>query len=71
MTPKAGSYMTPNPEAGAEPGLDADAPLTDTQAIALKDLCHRTGEPYDGNLTQVEAARRIARLHEIHELQRG
>jgi hypothetical protein len=42
----------------------ADAPITEKQAVVLRDLAERAGEPYDGNLTRGEAERRIEALRE-------
>jgi hypothetical protein len=43
---------------------DADEPITEKQAVILRDLAERAGEPYDGNLTRGEAERRIEALRE-------
>lgn len=39
-----------------------DSPMTDKQAVVLRDLCERHGEPFDGNLTRDQADERIAYL---------
>ncbi len=42
----------------------ADDPITEQQAVILRDLARRAGEPFDGNLTRGQAERRIAALRE-------
>jgi len=37
----------------------ADEPITEKQAVILRDLAERAGEPFDGNLTRGQAERRI------------
>ncbi len=41
---------------------DADDPMTDAQAAELRDLCERTGEPFDTGLTREQADARIEAL---------
>ena len=50
------------PEAETPDG--ADAPMTGDQADLLQALCQEAGEPYDGNLTQIEAVERIEALRQ-------
>lgn len=47
------------------PDRQGDAPMTDVQAVRLRDLAERTGEPFDAQLTQRQADRRIAALEEM------
>lgn len=44
---------------------DPREPMTDIQAARLRDLSERTGEEFDLDLTEREAARRIAYLEEL------
>jgi hypothetical protein len=37
----------------------ADEPITERQAVILRDLAERAGEPFDGNLTRGQAEERI------------
>ena len=41
-----------------------DGPMTDKQAVVLRELCEKHGEPMDGNLTRAQADARIAALKE-------
>lgn len=43
---------------------DSDAPMTEKQAVILRDLAQRANEPFDGNLTERQAAERIEYLEE-------
>lgn len=43
---------------------DAEEPMTEAQAAELRDLCDRTGEPFDTSLTREQADARIAALKE-------
>ena len=54
---------------GAEHLLDGrgDEPMTERQAVELRELARRTDEPFDASLTQVQAEKRIAALREILE----
>ena len=47
-----------------------DDPMTEVQAVRLRKLTEATGEPMDGKLTRAEAARRIAVLEEMADLDR-
>jgi len=42
----------------------ADDPMTDKQAVILRDLAERAGEPFDGNLNRGQAEQRIDALRE-------
>ena len=42
-----------------------DAPMTDVQAVELRELCDVKGEPMDANLTQRQADERIAALKDM------
>ncbi|WP_299969003.1 DUF3072 domain-containing protein [uncultured Roseobacter sp.] len=42
--------------------------ITEQTAAELRALCDKTGEPFDGNLTEAQAQKRIAALREVHEL---
>ena len=42
----------------------ADDPITEKQAVILRDLAGRAGEPFDGSLTRGQAERRIEALRE-------
>jgi hypothetical protein len=42
-----------------------EEPMTERQAVRLRDLCERTGEPFDTSLTRYQASRRLAYLEEI------
>lgn len=41
---------------------DADEPMTEKQAVILRDLAEKAGEPMDGGLTRGQAEERIAAL---------
>ena len=43
----------------------SDAPMTEVQAVKLRTLCDKLDEPFDGNLTERQASKRIAALEEI------
>jgi hypothetical protein len=43
---------------------DADEPMTEKQAVVLRDLAERAGEPFDGALTRGQAEERIEALRE-------
>lgn len=43
-----------------------DTPITEVTAATLRELCNRTGEEFDGNLTEEQARARIAALEEAH-----
>jgi len=43
---------------------NADDPMTDRQAVTLRELADRAGEPFDGNLTRGQAEERISWLRE-------
>ena len=47
---------------------DPDREITPETAARLRDLCAETGEDFDGNLTELQARRRIAALEEVHDL---
>ena len=47
---------------------DDEREVTPQTAARLRDLCNRTGEDFDGNLTEPQALRRIAALEELHDL---
>ena len=55
------------PDPDAQAAQDPDAPMTDRQAATLRDLTARTGDPFDGNLTQAQAQERIEALQEQTE----
>ncbi|SDY20174.1 DUF3072 domain-containing protein [Citreimonas salinaria] len=40
-------------------------PMTEQQAVRLRELCERTGEPFDTALTKYQASRRLAYLEEL------
>ncbi|PZX15256.1 Protein of unknown function (DUF3072) [Palleronia aestuarii] len=40
----------------------SDEPMTEAQAAKLRELCEARDEPFDGNLTQEQAAERIEAL---------
>ncbi|WP_375258687.1 DUF3072 domain-containing protein [Citreimonas sp.] len=42
-----------------------EEPMTEKQAARLRDLCERTGEPFDASLTKYQASRRLAYLEEL------
>lgn len=42
-----------------------DEPMTEQQAVRLRELCERTGEPFDAALTRYQASRRLAYLEEL------
>lgn len=42
-----------------------DEPMTDRQAVEMRVLTEKLGEPMDGVLTRRQAARRIAALKEM------
>jgi len=42
----------------------AEDPMTDRQAVILRDLADRADEPFDGNLNRKQAEERIAWLRE-------
>jgi len=48
-------------------GYSPDKPMTEVQAVKLRELADRTGEPFDGNLTQVQAQKRMSALEEMLE----
>ena len=54
------------PIAGAVVGTDevrnGDEPMTEEQAVRLRQLCEKHDEPFDGNLTQQQANARIHTL---------
>lgn len=43
-----------------------DEPMTSETATRLRELCEKLDEPFDGNLSERQALRRIAALEEIH-----
>jgi hypothetical protein len=43
---------------------DAEEPMTEKQAVILRELAERAGEPMDGGLTRAQAEERIATLKE-------
>ncbi|MBS0125094.1 DUF3072 domain-containing protein [Thetidibacter halocola] len=45
--------------------FDPQARMTEAQAEHLRALSERLGEPFDGSLSERQAARRIAALEEI------
>ncbi|EAR52035.1 hypothetical protein OG2516_13459 [Oceanicola granulosus HTCC2516] len=47
------------------PEFDADAEMTAVQATKLRELSEAANEPFDGQLTQLQAQRRIAALEEM------
>ena len=47
---------------------DADAPMTGEQADKLRALAEETGEEFNASLSQEEAAKRIAALSEIADM---
>lgn len=50
-------------EAGLNHDLDGrDEPMTEKQAVILRDLCLQTNRPFDSTLTQAQAAQRIKDL---------
>lgn len=49
----------------AETDVSPDAPMTDKQAVILRELCNRAGEPMDAELTELQAEKRIAALKEV------
>lgn len=55
------------PIGGAVAGGDArdDQPMTDVQAIELRQLCDEKNEPMDATLTQRQASQRIAALKKM------
>lgn len=42
-----------------------EEPMTEQQAVRLRELCERTGEPFDAALTRYQASRRLAYLEEL------
>ncbi len=48
----------------ANPGTHAESPMTDVQAVELRDLAEKTGEEFDSSLSEDQAAQRIAYLRE-------
>ncbi|EKE44765.1 hypothetical protein OCGS_1148 [Oceaniovalibus guishaninsula JLT2003] len=40
----------------------AEEPMTEVQAVRLRELCQKLDEPFDGNLTQAQADARIEAL---------
>lgn len=44
---------------------DPREPMTDVQAVRLRELSERTGEPFDSELTMRQAQRRIEDLEDI------
>lgn len=48
----------------AVPNIDGkgDEPMTDKQAVILRELADKAGEPFDGNLTRAQAHERIEYL---------
>lgn len=44
-----------------------DAPMTEVQASKLSSLCHELDEPFDSQLTQWQAGKRIAALEEMRD----
>jgi hypothetical protein len=44
---------------------DADEPMAEKQAVILRELAERAGEPMDGGLTRGQAEERIAALKEM------
>ena len=42
-----------------------EEPMTEKQAVRLRELCERTGEPFDSALTRYQASRRLAYLEEL------
>lgn len=53
--------QTPLAGFGAVQG-DGDEPMTEKQAVILRTLAERAGEPEDGGLTRAQAEERIAAL---------
>jgi uncharacterized damage-inducible protein DinB len=55
------------PVVAAEAQLDfgGDEPITEKQAAQLRQLCEELDEEFDGNLTEVQAKKRIAALQEM------
>ena len=51
------SHLVVDPDS-PDPGA-ASEPMTEAQAARLKELCDRTGEPFDTSLTRAQAAERI------------
>ncbi len=51
----------------AEAARDPDAPMTEAQAAELRALTEKTGDPFDANLTEQQAAARLAELRERTE----
>jgi hypothetical protein len=45
-------------------GGEADGPMTEKQAVILRDLAERAGEEFDTSLTEGQAEERIAALRE-------
>ena len=43
---------------------DSGAPMTEEQAVVLRELAEEAGEPFDGNLTERQAAERIEYFRE-------
>ncbi len=42
-----------------------EEPMTEEQAVRLRELCERLGEPFDAALTRYQASRRLAYLEEL------
>ncbi|SHG90985.1 DUF3072 domain-containing protein [Marivita hallyeonensis] len=51
-----------DPSAGLGP--DPETEMTEKQKVKLRELAERADEPFDGSLTERQAARRIAYLEE-------
>lgn len=67
MSMHAKKAIIAGPQA-VDPGADAPGgqEMSAKTATKLRDLCERTSEPFDGNLTETQAQRRMAALREIH-----
>jgi len=56
------TIFPPTKDLAEGPGGDPGGRMTEVQATELRELAEKTGEPFDGQLTQRQADMRIAEL---------
>ena len=52
----------PTMDIAGGPGRDSGGRMTEVQAVELRELCQKLGEPFDAELTQRQADTRIREL---------
>jgi hypothetical protein len=56
------TIFPPTMDLAGGPGDDPGGRMTEVQAVELRELAEKTGEPFDGQLTQRQASIRIEAL---------